>query len=172
MLLGPVAEQLGTKRLLIVAEGALQYLPFGALPKPRLQGSKGERGKSRRARTRDKRSRAATEEGIRPLTPLIVDHEIVTLPSASVMAVLRREISRSTKQPSKAVAVMADPVFETDDPRLASEALTRRLRDTEQANKRRPRFTEHWYQPYGIAVPQSSVSRTVRRVAASLRAPL
>lgn len=32
MLLGPVAAQLGTKRLLIVADGALQYLPFAALP--------------------------------------------------------------------------------------------------------------------------------------------
>ena len=30
MLLAPVASQLGTKRLLIVSEGALQYVPFGA----------------------------------------------------------------------------------------------------------------------------------------------
>jgi tetratricopeptide (TPR) repeat protein len=34
MLLGPAASQLGGKRLLIVAEGALQYLPFGVLPAP------------------------------------------------------------------------------------------------------------------------------------------
>jgi hypothetical protein len=34
MLLGPAASQLGGKRLLIVADGALQYLPFGALPAP------------------------------------------------------------------------------------------------------------------------------------------
>ena len=34
MLLGPVSGQLGTRRLLIVASGALQYLPFGALPVP------------------------------------------------------------------------------------------------------------------------------------------
>ena len=32
MLLGPVAKQLGTKRLVIVADGALQYLPFSVLP--------------------------------------------------------------------------------------------------------------------------------------------
>ncbi|HKR58185.1 MAG TPA: tetratricopeptide repeat protein, partial [Pyrinomonadaceae bacterium] len=34
MILGPVAGQLGRKRLLIVSEGALQYIPFGALPIP------------------------------------------------------------------------------------------------------------------------------------------
>src|SRR5262249_38722517 len=39
MLLGPAASQLGAKRLLIVADGPLQYLPFGALPVPDLQTS-------------------------------------------------------------------------------------------------------------------------------------
>src|SRR5262249_30274651 len=34
MLLGPVASQLGRKRLAIVADGALQYIPFAALPVP------------------------------------------------------------------------------------------------------------------------------------------
>src|SRR5262249_57454350 len=34
MLLGPVASQLGRKRLVIVADGALQYIPFAALPTP------------------------------------------------------------------------------------------------------------------------------------------
>src|SRR5262249_50640602 len=34
MLLGPVASQLGRKRLAIVADGALQYIPFAALPAP------------------------------------------------------------------------------------------------------------------------------------------
>ncbi len=54
----------------------------------------------------------------------MVDHEIVSLPSASVMAVLRRE-TRQRKAPAKTVAVLADPVFETDDPRLAPEVLRR-----------------------------------------------
>ena len=51
--------------------------------------------------------------------PLIVEHEIVNLPSASALAVLRREI-RDRQTASKAVAVLADPVFEADDPRVAS----------------------------------------------------
>src|SRR5262249_39808805 len=42
MLLSPVAGRLGKKRLLIVAEGALQYAPFAALPEPQ-SGRAGER---------------------------------------------------------------------------------------------------------------------------------
>ena len=37
LLLGPVAQQLGNKKLLIVTEGALQAIPFEALPAPGLQ---------------------------------------------------------------------------------------------------------------------------------------
>ena len=87
-LLGPVAKELGTKRLVIVAPGALQYVPFAALPSP-----------------------------FDPNEPLIVRHQIVNLPSASTMALLRRDPSTSS---SKVLAVLADPVFSVDDPRLAS----------------------------------------------------
>jgi CHAT domain-containing protein len=112
MLLGPVAGQLGTQRLLIVGDGALQYLPFGALPEP--QGKSPEK------------------KGETSFKPLILSHEIVSLPSASVMAVLRRETQK--RQPAaKAVAVFADPVFEIDDPRLAPDVM-RRLK-AEQARK-------------------------------------
>jgi CHAT domain-containing protein len=95
MLLAPVAAELGQKRLLIVAEGVLQYVPFAALPSP---GDDVER-------------------------PLIVDHEIVNLPSASVLAVLREEFG-NRKPASKAVAVIADPVFSASDSRLAQAVKT------------------------------------------------
>src|SRR5512145_1639450 len=50
-------------------------------------------------------------------TPLIVKHEVVHLPSASALAVLRRELAG--RQPAaKAVAVLADPVFSSDDARV------------------------------------------------------
>ena len=90
MLLGPIAKQIAGKRLLVVTEGMLQYVPFQALPVPG--------------------SSAAP-------VPMLVEHEIVNLPSASVLAVLRREAARRP-QPPKAIAVLADPVFEADDPRL------------------------------------------------------
>ncbi len=91
MLLAPLAVELKQKRLVIVAEGVLQYVPFSALPSP---------------------------ESMRPL---IVDHEIVTLPSASVLAVLREEFA-NRKPASKTVAVLADPVFSASDSRLTGKA--------------------------------------------------
>ncbi len=96
-LLGPVAEQLDIKRLLIVSDGALQYLPFGALPVPH-----------------------ATQAG-EELVPMVAEYEVVSLPSASMLAVLRRETG-ARESPAKTVAVLADPVFEPDDPRVGGKA--------------------------------------------------
>jgi CHAT domain-containing protein len=132
MVLGPVAGQLGSKRLLIVAEGALQYLPFGALPKPatevKSEKAKGESQKGGEPGTQAGGRRPGVEEQ-RPgaqdhVVPLMVEHEIVSLPSASVMAVLRRETAGREPAP-KAVAVLADPVFEADDPRLPAVTSSR-----------------------------------------------
>ncbi|HEY5883587.1 MAG TPA: CHAT domain-containing tetratricopeptide repeat protein [Pyrinomonadaceae bacterium] len=100
ILLGPVAQQLGGKRLLVVAQGALQYVPFGALPAPVSKLSK----------------RTSSQ-------PLVVNHEIVSLPSASVLAVLRKEFSKRTAAPGN-VAVLADPVFAKDDQRVMSGIKT------------------------------------------------
>src|SRR5262249_20122114 len=54
ILLKPVASRLGRKRLVIVADGALQYIPFAALPEPaterrgdRATGGRSERGTDR-----------------------------------------------------------------------------------------------------------------------------
>ena len=91
MLLGPVGSELKNKRLLIVAEGVLQYVPFSALADP--------------------------DAGA---TPLIVKHEIVTLPSASVLGSLRRETNERQPAP-KSIAVFADPVFNQQDARLTGK---------------------------------------------------
>jgi CHAT domain-containing protein len=47
----------------------------------------------------------------------VVDHEIVNLPSASVLAVLREQ-QQGRIPPAKSVAVFADPVFTLEDPRV------------------------------------------------------
>lgn len=94
MLLGDVSRQLEKKRLLIVADGALQYIPFAALVDP-----------------------MSFKTGSPHLQPLIVDHEILSLPSASAIAVIRQE-SRQRVQPSKTIAVLADPVFDSSDERI------------------------------------------------------
>jgi CHAT domain-containing protein/tetratricopeptide (TPR) repeat protein len=96
MLLGPAAAQLGGKRLVVVAPGALAYLPFAALPAPE-----------------DEKRPAGDYE------PLIAKHEVVTIPSASVLSIIRRETA-GRQRATRSVAVLADPVFEASDPRMAS----------------------------------------------------
>lgn len=63
MLLGPLAGRLAQQRLWIVADGALEYVPFAALPLP------GD------------------------TAPLIAAHELRNLASASVLSEVRREVS-------------------------------------------------------------------------------
>jgi CHAT domain-containing protein len=109
MLLGPVASQLGKKRLAIVADGALQYIPFAALPAPSSGNDEG--GNS----------------GAEP-RPLFIDHEIVSLPSASTLATLRRETA-GRKLAGKSIAVLADPVFTDDDTRVGRNAGNARAKE-------------------------------------------
>jgi len=92
IILGPLAAELKDKRLLIVADGVLQYIPFAGLPTPN-----------------DTRA-------------LIVDHEVVMAPSASVVGLLRQETA-NRKPASKMVAVLGDPVFSNEDPRVAAKLL-------------------------------------------------
>jgi CHAT domain-containing protein len=107
LLLAPVAQDLGRKRLLIVSQGLLQYIPFAALPDPAVNRQPVEhRG------TIDKK-KPATDT----YQPLIVRHEVVQLPSASVVDILRSgTANRETAE--GAVAVLGDPVFQKEDPRL------------------------------------------------------
>ena len=92
ILLSPVASELGNKRLLIVSDGVLQYIPFAALPESK--------------------------------TPLIVNHEVISLPSASVLSVLRQEAASRTPA-AKILAVLADPVFQRNDARVRPANATR-----------------------------------------------
>jgi len=104
MLLGPIGSELKNKRLLIVAEGVLQYVPFAALVDPE------------------------------DATPLIVKHEIVTLPSASVLGVLRQETKERQPAP-KSIAVFADPVFDEHDARLSGESQVAAHADVDEARE-------------------------------------
>lgn len=109
LILAPVADRLGTKRLLIVPDGILFYVPFAALT----------RQKSSAAETKGP-ARSAQKTQASQFIPLIVDHEIVVLPSASVLALLRQQTSDRKPAP-KILAVLADPVFDPDDPRLSHQ---------------------------------------------------
>ncbi len=115
MLLKPVSSLLGKKRLLIVGDGALNYTPFAALPNPdSLTSEDGslKAGRNDQRNGQDSRLQASGFE-----LPLVLNHEIVSLPSASTLAILRRELS-ARKAATKTLAVLADPVFEKDDERV------------------------------------------------------
>ncbi|MEM7351281.1 MAG: CHAT domain-containing tetratricopeptide repeat protein [Acidobacteriota bacterium] len=87
LLLQPVAHQVRrSDRLVIVADGALHYLPFAALPLGDATGP-----------------------------PLLAELEIVALPSASVLAIQRQTPRRAAPD---SFAVLADPVFDSADPRV------------------------------------------------------
>lgn len=84
-LVGPAQKALERKRLLIVPDGALHYLPFAALPDPRDADNDAPRY-------------------------LIAQHEIVSIPSLSVLRFLRRERKiNPASQPS--LLALADPAF-------------------------------------------------------------
>jgi CHAT domain-containing protein len=122
MLLGPAASQLATRRLLIVGDGMLQYVPFGSLPQP-------EPGRQVESRGQGQGPRPRPTASLNPrasFTPLIIEHEVVSLPSASVLAVLRRE-SAGRVPAAKTVAVLADPVFQKGDPRIGPSGTSRAI---------------------------------------------
>jgi CHAT domain-containing protein len=92
-LLAPVAGHLGTRRLVIVADGVLQLIPFAALPLPASTAAAG--------------------------VPLVAWHEIVHLPSIAILRLLReREAARPV--PPKTLAVFGDPVFHLGEPRISA----------------------------------------------------
>ncbi len=109
-LLAPVAQQLGNKRLIIVADGALQYIPFAMLPEPKDEGGRLEDERRKR-------------RGLHPSSfipqPLIVSHEVVSLSSASALAIQRTELEGRQPAP-KMLAVIADPVFDRTDVRFTT----------------------------------------------------
>ncbi len=115
MILGPAAALLGKKRLVIVADGALQYIPFAMLPDPAFPSNQ----------------------------PLIVGHEVVSLPSASTLALQRTEFAGRTMAP-KTLAVIADPVFDRSDDRFKTPAPDAAVNETpKKANAADMRTLEH-----------------------------
>lgn len=97
MILTPAAPFIANKRLLIVADGALQYVPFAAL------SPGGRESKNQASKIKNKF--------------LIETNEVISSPSASALAVLRKETIGRVPAP-KTLAVMADPVFDKEDARF------------------------------------------------------
>ncbi|MFS8084848.1 MAG: CHAT domain-containing protein, partial [Acidobacteriota bacterium] len=116
-LLGPIAKQLGDKRLLIVTEGALQYIPFDALPIP-----SSDEMKTGKPKSESNGKKVGSDQWRFPDRPLLISqHEIISLPSISTLAAIRAEAGQPTSS-GKLVAVFADPVFSISDERVPAGA--------------------------------------------------
>jgi len=86
----PAASLIADKRLLIVADGALNYIPFEALVK------------------------STDGQDYASLSYLVKTNDVVYAPSASVIAAIRQQRKQAS---GKSVLVVADPVFNSSDPR-------------------------------------------------------
>jgi CHAT domain-containing protein/tetratricopeptide (TPR) repeat protein len=126
IVLAPAAAELGTKRLVVVADGALQYVPFSALS---VVG--GQRSVAQPVRLNNG-PRTSNKGSLINYRPLILDHEMVSLPSASALAVQRRTLANRKPAP-RGVAVIADPVFSTRDPRFKTGLKSREVLETPDA---------------------------------------
>jgi CHAT domain-containing protein len=109
MVLAPASGQFANKRLLIVADDVLHFVPFGALPPVSVGAS-------------------STIRQRRVTAPLIQNHEIVNLPSASLQAVIRTEMAGHNRA-AKTLVALADPVFMKNDERV------RAVRDRTVSNR-------------------------------------
>ena len=81
IVLSPVAAQLNKHRIVIIADGALNYIPFQVLPAPLTNNE-----------------------------PLLAGHEVINAPSASILGELRQEAARRPPA-AKLLAAFGDPVF-------------------------------------------------------------
>ena len=92
LVLAPVAALLNRPRVVLALDGALQFVPFSVLPLHAANAA---------------------------VAPLVAQHEIVEIPSMSVLALSARSAARPA---GKTLAVFADPVVDPTDPRFGATA--------------------------------------------------
>ena len=155
-LLGPIEDLDAYERLVVVSDGLLNYVPLAALPHPRTAGPAG---------------------GYRPL---VLSHEVVCAPSlAAVLAIGERSSKRAVQSHSAGerqrprIAVLADPVFTADDPRVGAAPAAARpagvqppsadtnLRGTRQGVGNLPRLLASREEATSIAKAASGADVTV-----------
>ncbi|HNC44672.1 MAG TPA: CHAT domain-containing protein, partial [Acidobacteriota bacterium] len=139
MIVQPAAALLSRrKRVLIVADGWLQYIPFAALPDPGVP--------------------------VRKAQPLIVNHEILNLPSASTLSVLQNNLTGRQLAPKK-MALLADPVFSPADDRV--RAVTSQVSQPVAENL----LACPWFSNRGFTLDRLPATRKLAHIVRSLVPP-
>jgi CHAT domain-containing protein/TolA-binding protein len=105
-ILEPAMAMVGARRLLIVADGALSFVPFDALVT------------------------APGGSDYSALPYLAKTNETVYAPSASVVGVVRRQASGNMASPLSSILVIADPIFDIADERAKNLAGGKPATDT------------------------------------------
>ena len=105
LILTPVANQLHGRRLIVVADGALNYIPFQILP--------------------------TTHDNP---TPLVANYEIVNAPSASILGQLRQE-KQHRQPKTRILAAFGDPVFQSNYARFKNAASINNVVAAAKANE-------------------------------------
>ena len=141
IILAPVKDKITGKILVIVADGTLLKIPFAALADPSGERGKGvENSNECRDVTCNVSSANNNRRGIdiepKPgvdinntnYQPLMLNHEIVNLPSASTIAIQREKIAKRQIAPKK-IAILADPVYSSKK----DETITPELKGLEHS---------------------------------------
>ncbi len=107
-ILQPFAGELANvKRLVVIADGSLQLIPFSAL----------------------------TLAPDTTFQPLIATTEIVNAPSFSSLVFLRANKANRQTSPDKLLAIFADPIFQDDDERFAKNKTIKPKTSTDETAK-------------------------------------
>jgi CHAT domain-containing protein len=104
VVLGPAAGMIGEKRIMVVADGALNYIPFEVLLK------------------------SADSGDFSSLGYLVKSNEIIYAPSASVVGAIKQQRTKAT---GRAMLIIADPVFNSNDARAQKAAAATPAGDAE-----------------------------------------
>ncbi|MBX7224245.1 MAG: CHAT domain-containing protein [Blastocatellia bacterium] len=100
LILAPALSELGRNRVLIAADGALHFIPFAALPVVSVLNPSQETS-----------------------VPFMAEREIVMIPSAASLLVLRQERHSQPPATQKQLLVLADPVFSSEDKRVLTQGV-------------------------------------------------
>lgn len=102
MVLVPVATELKKRRVIVVADGALNYIPFQVLQSPTAEGE-----------------------------PLVTNCEVSNAPSATILGELRRDVARRPPAP-KVLAAFGNPEFAPSRALLADVGANKQSAELEE----------------------------------------